>query len=459
MRPARVLGEMADYDLILRGGEVMVRDVVVRADIGIADGSIIDVAESLGGTALAEIDATGLHVFPGGIDPHVHFDEPGRTDWEGFASGTSALAAGGYTAYVDMPLNCVPPTTDGPSFDLKAAAARASSIVDYGFWGGLVPGNGAKLDELAERGVLGFKTFMCDGGLGDFPGVDDLQLYEGMRRIAELDSILLLHAENEAIVSGLAKRAVSAGATGPHDYVATRPPIAEIEAIARAIFFAEETGCRIHIVHVSTARGVRMVAAAQARGVDVSCETCPHFLLFTEDDLDTLGVALKTAPPVRTPPERDELWELLRSGVLPIVTSDHSPGAPALRVGDDFFALWGGVSGCQSTLQLLLAEGHTERNVNLSTIARTVSTNVAQRFGMSAKGEIAAGFDADLVLVDMKERTRLAASDLLYRHQVSAYVGQRLRGRIVRTLVRGITVYNDGRCTTEPVGRMIRPER
>lgn len=448
---------MADFDLIVRDGSVVLGDGVEHLDIAISDGVIAEVSAGLTAHGKTEIDATGLHVLPGGIDPHVHFDEPGRTHWEGFESGTRSLAAGGLTTYVDMPLNNQPATVDGASFDLKLEAANASSLADFAFWGGLVPGNVDKLEELAERGVAGFKAFMCHSGMDDFPGVDDLTLYEGMQRIAELGSILLLHAENAAIVGGLARRAMDEGRTGPLDFVTSRPAISELEAISRAIFFSEETGCAIHIVHVSTARGVRLVAEAQDRGVDVTCETCPHFLLFTEDDISELGVALKSAPPVRTSEEQEGLWALIEDGTLPMVTSDHSPGAPETKVGDNFFTIWGGISGCQSTLQLLLAAGHTTRGIDLTTIAAATATNAARRFGLPGKGEIAAGYDADLALVDLSEESRLQASDLLYRHRFSAYVGQPIRGRIVRTLVRGTTVFDQGAVASGPVGRFITP--
>ncbi|MCD6726742.1 MAG: allantoinase AllB [Solirubrobacteraceae bacterium] len=448
---------MTDFDLVLRGGHVVTDRSVEIADLGIRHGIITAVTPGLSGSAADEIDATALTVFPGGIDPHVHFDEPGRIEWEGLRAGTRALAAGGYTSYVDMPLNCVPPTIDERSLELKLAAAQRESLLDYAVWGGLVPGNRAELARLAKRGVAGFKAFLCDGGLADFPGVDDFTLYDGMQRIAELDSILLVHAENNAIVAGLAQRAIKAGAVGARDFVASRPPIAEVEAIARALLFAEETGCRLHVVHVSTVRGVQLVADAYARGVDVSCETCPHYLLFTDEDVEAAGVSLKSSPPVRSTREREGLWKLLDDGILGIVASDHSPGAPELRIGDDFFAVWGGVSGCQSTRQLLLAEGYARRGIDLPTIACATSTNVAERFRLPRKGRVAVGYDADLAVVDLGQEWTLAAAELHYRHRVSAYVGQRVRGRVVRTLVRGRTVFADGRFGEPGAGRLLVP--
>jgi allantoinase len=305
--------------------------------------------------------------------------------------------------------------------------------------------------------VVGVKAFTCPSGIDEFPGVDDLTLFEGMQRCAELGLLLSVHAENADIVAGLGQRASRAGRTGARDFVTSRPPIAEIEAIARTILFAQETGCALHIVHVSTARGVALVAAARARGVDVTCETCPHFLLFTEDDVDDLGILLKSAPPVRTAEVRDALWAALVDGTLPMVVSDHSPGPPELKQGDDFFSMWGGIAGCQSTLGLLLEHGHAERGLSLTTVAAVTSGNIAARFGLERKGAVAVGMDADLALVDLEHTVTLEAADLLYRYPTSCYVGSAVRGRVVRTLVRGRTVYADGRTVGEPAGRLVTP--
>src|SRR6478752_2094810 len=256
---------MTAFDTILRRGFIVSGEFastvdMPMVDIGIADGRIAAIGPDLEGSAREEIDCDGLHIFPGVIDAHVHFNEPGRTEWEGFATGSRALAAGGATACIEMPLNAHPPTLDAVSFDLKRAAAEASSVVDFALWGGLVPGNIEQMDELAERGVVGFKAFMSASGIDDFSASDDLTLYEGMARAARLDRIVAVHAENDTITRALAERAIAAGRTGVRDYLASRPIIAELEAISRAILFAQETGCALHIVHVSTGRGVRLVA-------------------------------------------------------------------------------------------------------------------------------------------------------------------------------------------------------
>ncbi len=449
---------MSQYDLLVRNGIVVTVTSVSQADIAIADGRIVAIAPELAGVSKEELNAEGLHIFSGCLDPHVHFNEPGRTNWEGFATGTAALAAGGVTTYIDMPLNSSPPTTTVQGFDLKLQAAQASSLVDFALWGGLVPGNIAQLDELTELGVVGFKAFMANSGIADFPVADDLTLYEGMARAAKLDRIVAVHAESDQITSGLAQRAIAEGRTGVRDYLASRPVIAELEAIERAILFASETGCALHIVHVSSGRGVSLVLEAQARGVNVSCETCTHYLVLTEEDVERIGAVAKCSPPIRSQAEQDALWQHISTGTLPIVVSDHSPAPADMKTDANFFKVWGGISGCQSVLQLLLTEGYDRRQLPLSMITAITAEHAARRFGLfSSKGRLAVGVDADLVLVDLQSRSVLQANDLFYRHRHSPYVGRTLRGRIVRTLVRGNTVFCEGKIVSEPIGQFLRP--
>ncbi len=443
-------------DLVIRGGNVVTPKGVMSADVAINDGVISAVGPNLD-TAPKEIDATGLHVLPGGVDSHVHFNEPGHTDWETIANGSAALAAGGYTAFVDMPLNSLPVTIDGEAFDLKVAAASASSTLDFGLWGGLVPGNLDRLEELHARGVLGFKAFMCQSGLDEFPACDDRTLREGMRRIAALGSVLLLHAEDAEVVDTLSREAIAHGMTGARDFARSRPANAELNAISRAISFAEETSCAIHIVHVSTAQGMRWIQEAQTTGVNVTGETCPHYLLYTEDDLERLGGLGKCTPPFQTDEDREELWAMLAEGSLPMVVSDHSPSSPNLKQGDDFFKLWGGISGCQSTRQLLLQGAH-RRSIDVAVIAAATATNVARRFGLARKGEVAVGFDADLWLADLSHESVVRREDLLYRNPFSVHEGQSIRGRTVRTLVRGQTVSVEGRPVAGRSGRLVTRE-
>jgi allantoinase len=446
-------------ELIVRGGLLVGPDGPIEADLAVEDGKFSAVGPTLEGTAKEEIDARGLHVFPGAVDAHVHFNEPGRTHWEGFATGSRALAAGGMTAYVEMPLNAYPPTCDARCFDDKVAFARASSLVDFAFYGGLVPGNLGEMDELAARGVAGFKAFMSTTGTLDFQPVDDLTLYEGMAKAAELGLPVLVHAENKGITDLVAERRVSTLRTTMRDYLDSRPVVAELEAIGRAILFGEETGCSLHVVHVSTGRGVALVTEARARGVDVTCETCAHYLVLTEEDAEALGAVAKCAPPLRPKEDLESLWNHLRTGNVEFVTSDHSPCPPDMKAGEDMFRAWGGIAGCQSLMNVMLDEGHHRRGLPLGEITALLSARVAGRFGFAEKGRLEVGRDADLALVDLGAISTLRRQDLFYRHKASPYVGRALRGRVVRTLVRGTTVFRAGKVVSEPVGKLVRPER
>ncbi len=448
---------MTEYDTVIRGATLVTSDGMLRADIGIADGLLAAIEPDLAGSAREVIDATGLHVLPGVIDAHVHFNDPGRAHWEGWRTGTRALAAGGGTCVIDMPLNAHPPTLDAASFDQKLQAAEGAAQVDFALWGGLIRGPLDRLDELADRGVVGFKAFMTNSGIHDFPGVEDDVLWEGMKRAARLGKMVAVHAESESITRALAERALNEGRSGVRDFLQSRPVVAELQAIARAIVLAEDTGCSLHIVHVSTGRGVAVVASARARGVDVSCETCPHYLVLTEEDMETLGAVAKCAPPLRAPDEQASLWRVLADGTLPMVASDHSPAPIDLKTGSDFFGAWGGISGCQSTLPLLLTEGYHAGRLPLGRLVDATSGYVARRFELPGKGRLEVGFDADLALVDLDAEWVLEADHLLYRHRHSPYIGRRFRGRVARTLVRGTPVYVDGRPLPDPVGRLIRP--
>jgi allantoinase len=431
-------------DLVIRGGTVVTSTSVGLADIAVTDGRISAVGTNLDAEAGQEIDASGLHVFPGGIDSHVHFNEPGRTDWETIANGSAALAAGGYTAFIDMPLNNLPVTIDGPAFDLKLHAAERSSLIDFGFWGGLVPGNLDQLEALHASGALGFKAFMCPSGIDEFPAADARTLRDGMKRIAELDSILLVHAEAP---EGLH----SPSGMSWKDFVVSRPPEAEWTAISQVIEIAAETGCRLHVVHVSTPRGFELIREAQERSADVSGETCPHYLIYADSDLERLGGIGKCAPPLRSPQIRDNLWRMLVEGQIPMVVSDHSPSTLDLKRGNDFSALWGGISGCQSTRQLLLAH----EGLDLQLVAGLTSINVARRFRLKGKGDITSGFDADLWIVDLDHEDVVRREDLLYRNPFSPHEGQPIRGRTVQTLVRGKSVFSSGQVLPGPAGKRV----
>jgi allantoinase len=439
-------------DLVIRGGTLVASSGRRRADVAIEGGSIVEVAPELPG-GRAEIDASGLFVLPGIIDVHLHFNEPGRTEWEGAATGSRALAAGGGTLFFDMPLNSTPCTINAREFDRKRAAFEASSITDFALWGGLVPGSISDMAELAERGVVGFKAFMCDSGLPEFPRADDSTLIEGMREAARLGLPVAVHAESEEITqAGIA----AAPGRGIRDFLASRPVAAELDAIQRALTFARDTGVALHIVHVSSGAGIAMAVDARANGVDVSAETCPHYLFFTEEDLERLGTVAKCAPPLRSTEERDALWDHLRRGRIDIVASDHSPTEPALKAGD-FMSAWGGIAGVQSTLAVLLDRSHEQRGLPFERIAAVLAEAPARRFHIPRKGALAPGGDADLVLIDPAESYTLTAGRLLQRHKTSPYLGESFEGVVTRTIRRGETIFEDGRITAAAGGTLVRP--
>jgi len=444
-----------DFDLIIRNSNVVRDNTVIAASIGIANGKIIAVDQDLTGSAKQEINATGLHTFPGLIDIHVHFNDPGRADWEGIPTGSASLAAGGGTTFFDMPLNSSPPVLNAESFDRKVTAATGNSHTDFALWGGLTPNNLDHMEELAARGVIGFKAFMSNSGIDDFSHSDDLTLYRGMMKAKQLNLPIAVHAESDTITSMLTAEAIAAGKLSPTDYLDSRPIVAEVEAVERAIILAEETGCRLHIVHVSNSRSIEQVRRAATRGeCDVTCETCPHYLILNRDDVLRLGAAAKCAPPLRTAAENDNLWHDLAAGKIPIIASDHSPSPPGMKTDKNFFKVWGGIAGVQSTLPILLTH---DPALPLSIIADVTAMNPAKRFGLSTKGQIAVGMDADLTLVNVAASFELKRENLLDRHKLSPYVGRTFNGIVKQTILRGTTIFANGKITAPPAGRLIKP--
>jgi allantoinase len=442
-------------DLIIRGASVVQSLSVEKLSIGIADGKIVAVEPDLSERARETIDASGLHLFPGVVDAHVHFNDPGRAHWEGARTGSAAFAAGGGTCFIDMPLNSSPPTLDGPSFDAKVEALRGSSYADFALWGGLTPKNLRHLEELAERGVVGFKAFLANSGIDDFQHCDPDSLLFGMLEAAKLGLPVAVHAESDMMTATLAQSACSAGRTGIRDYLESRPIAAEEQAIKHAIFAAEGAGCSLHIVHVSSARGVELVRQASASGkCDVTCETCPHYLLLNDEDVLRISARAKCAPPIRPEAERAALLDRVRAGEVDTIGSDHSPAPADMKTSEDFFSVWGGISSVQTTLRSLLTLGLPPR-----LIARLLARRPGARFRLPGKGQIRPGMDADLTLVDLAVEGPLREDELLDRHRLSPYVGRTFRGAIRRTLLRGRTVSLDGRIVAEPFGVLLRPAR
>lgn len=440
-------------DLYLKNGRVVTETGEVYRGVAIQDGKIERlVGDDTGVPAREEIDLGGKLVLPGLVDDHVHFNEPGREHWEGYTTGSMAAAAGGVTTFLEMPLNATPPTINAGHLHNKLAAVQDKAVVDYALWGGLVNNNVADLPGLHDGGVIGFKGFMSNSGV-DFARIDDDVLYAGLRAAREMGNLVAVHAENEWVTGLLGEELRAAGRTDRPAWYESRPPAAELEAVERAIYWAGVTGGRLHVVHVTIAAGMRAAQTAKAAGANVTVETCPHYLYFDEADFVQLGPAAKCAPPLRSRDEVEALWQCVLDGSVDTIASDHSPcpwadKAPGL---ENIWKAWGGISGVQSMLPVLLTEGVHKRGLPLSDLVRLTAGNPARIFGLyPRKGSLLPGADADLVVVDPEAVWELAADDLFYKHKHSAYVGRRFHGRVERTIVRGQTVFADGRICVDP---------
>ncbi len=433
---------MSSFDCVIRDSRVVTPDGVIPVDVGIAEGAIAAMAASLSGSAREELDASGCLLVPGMIDAHVHFNEPGRTEWEGFATGSAAAAAGGVTTVFDMPLNSSPATVTVEAFDQKIRCSQQHSRVRTRLWGGLVPGNFDQLAPLAERGVVGFKAFMSNSGIEEFSRSDAATLRAGMKIIAGLPGMCLaVHAEDEALTARLGEQARLTGATDPRGFVASRPIEAELLAIREVLDLAAETGCPLHVVHVSCPEGLALIQSAKRAGVDVTVETCPHYLMFTIEDLERLGALVKCAPPLRDEATRSGLWACVARGEVDTIGSDHSPCPPSMKSGRPFAEAWGGISGVQHSLPLMYSEG-LSRGIDLVLIASLLSANAARRFHLDpALGQIRPGAPADLCLLRPGRGTPIQRDQLLDRHRHSPYVGTSLAWVVRRTFVAGKTVF------------------
>jgi allantoinase len=455
-------------DLAIRGATV-ISDGIHARDILIRDGKVSALVEPGASAADAEIDATGLFALPGVVDAHVHFNDPGRADWEGWTHGSRAAAAGGVTTVIDMPLNSLPPVLDGAAFDRKRAAGERSSIVDFALWGGLIGVDPRPLRELAERGAVGVKAFLCDSGVPEFRSLADADLGPAIDAAAAAGLLVALHAEDDGLVRDATVRIRASGRTDRGAWLASRPPLAEVRAVARACAAAKGTGARLHIVHLSAADALGAIGVARAEGTDISVETCAHYLVFDDADVLVQGPLLKCAPPIRERANREALWDAVLSGRIDLVASDHSPcPAAAKTAGEtDMFAAWGGVSGVQSLLPAVFTEASRRARGTLDLpavagfVAWRLAAKPADRFGLAPrKGRIAGGADADIVLFDPARQWTLDATAVQTRSGLTPYAGRRFTGAVVRTLVRGTTVYLEGAFPAAPGhGRFVAPVR
>jgi allantoinase len=453
---------MRRYDLCISNARLIEEGGAWHGGLGIRAGKVVARFEGeTEGKADEVIDAGGLPVLPGLIDAHVHFNEPGRTDWEGLTCGSMGAAAGGVTSILDMPLNNLPAAIDGATLRKKLEAVQGHSVVDYCLWGGLVTDNVTRLAEQDAAGAVAYKAFMSNSGIADFPAVTDGVLFEGLRHAARIGKLVAVHAESEALTAHFTAQLLATGRTDRRAWLESRPPFAELEAINRALLLARFAGARLHIVHVSTAEGIDLVHTARHMGQLVSCETCPHYLILDEDDFVTIGPPAKCAPPVRSRTNVEALWQRVLAGQVDIIASDHSPcpTEDKRRGEQDIWAAWGGITGVQTLLPLLLHEGVYHRGMSLSLLTKLTAANPARLFGLyPRKGTLNIGADADLVIVNPDAEWTIRASELFAHHKHTPYDGRRVRGQVQTTIVRGRVVYHEGTFREAPgYGQWIAP--
>lgn len=427
-------------DLVLRSARVALSGGVRAGAVVVSGGKIQAITDyAAPADAALDVDLGEVALLPGLVDSHVHVNEPGRTEWEGFASATAAALAGGITTICDMPLNCVPVTTTVDALKAKAAAADGQCSVDVAFWGGAVPGNADQLGPLLDAGVVGFKCFLIDSGIPEFPPLDRAGLRAAMRLLADRGAPVIVHAEDPGEVSTPDGPSYDA-------FVASRPPVAERRAIETVVSAAAGTGARAHIVHLAAGECAALIGAAQAAGVTITAETCPHYLYFAAEEVPAGHTEFKCCPPVRYAPNREALWRALEAGVIGGIVSDHSPCTPDLKklAEGDFRTAWGGIASLQVSLPAVWSVAR-RRGRTLSDIARWMSQFPASLAGLSGcKGVIAPGADADLVAFDPEATWAVRGGDLLHKSPVTPYDGRTLTGRVLRTWLRGTEVTPGG---------------
>lgn len=442
-------------DLVVRGQRILAGDAPKRASIHIRAGVITAVAgydEVPAGCAL--FDTKDSVVMPGLVDTHVHINEPGRAEWEGFTTATHAAASGGVTTLIEMPLNSIPPTTTAANFRAKLAAAAGKLWVDVGFWGGVIPGNLAELRPLWDEGVFGFKCFLVPSGVEEFPHASKSDLRATLPQLVSSGAVLLAHSELPGPIEKAAKGSAKVMPTEYSSWLEARPREAENEAIALLVALAREFKARVHVVHLSSADALPLLRAARASGVGITVETCPHYLYFAAEEIADRATEFKCAPPIREAESREMLWAALGEGVIDFVVTDHSPCPSEMKAKDtgDFMKAWGGISSLGLSLSIVWTEAK-RRGFAVSKLVDWMCRGPARLAGLEKrKGAIAVGYDADLVVWNPEASFRVEPTHLHQRHKLTPYNGRELSGVVEATFLRGRKIYDRGEFSSGPVG-------
>ena len=438
---------MHPVELVIRGRRVVTAHGIGPASVHITRSYISSISVYEDVPEGAElIEAFDSIVMPGLVDTHVHVNEPGRTDWEGFATATRAAAAGGVTTIVDMPLNSIPATTTLDGLKTKFEAARDQLHVDVAFWGGVVPGNTGELVRLWEAGVVGFKCFLIHSGVDEFPHVSEADLRAAMPELARLGALLIVHAEVPGPVEACCQFVTGLSSRSYQTFLDSRPRAAENEAVALMIRLCRETGCRVHIVHHSSADALPILRDAKKSGLPITAETCPHYLHFAAEDIADGATEFKCCPPIRERANREHLWDALRDGIIDFVVSDHSPCLPNMKLPEegDFMNAWGGISSLQLRLPIMWNDAN-RRGCTIEDLTRWLCREPSRQVGLhNLKGAIKEGYDADIVIWNPDREFKIEPAMLHHRHKLSPYNGEVLRGVVEKTFVRGRMVYDGG---------------
>jgi len=442
------------YDLVLHAPRAVVGGGEASCTVAVRGGRIAAIADF--GTDLPADRVVTLAaevLLPGLVDTHVHVNDPGRTEWEGFASATRAAAAGGVTTIVDMPLNSLPPTVDVAALEVKRKAAEQNCFVDVGFWGGAIPGNVSDLRPLHDAGVFGFKCFLADSGVEEFPHLEPAEFVSAVRAVAEFDGLMIVHAEDGHAL----EHAPSAEGRGYGGFLASRPRGVENLAIAEVIEAARWTGGRLHILHLSSADALPMIRSARRDGLRLTAEVCPHYLIFAAEEIPDGATEFKCCPPIREAANRDELWAAVADGTIDFIVSDHSPCTPELKRLDigDFAAAWGGISSLQLGLPAIWTEAR-RRGHSLADVIRWMAERPAAQVGLDQKGSIAVGKDADFAVFAPDETLVVDPNVLYHKNAVTPYAGRTLTGRVRSTWLRGTDISADVETNGDRRGRLLR---